>query len=71
VQLDATPSGLVAGNAYGWTVRQLSRSPYFRYGAWLDPQPNAVELAVRDIQGRKVRSLVSGPLVSAGPARGR
>jgi FlgD Ig-like domain/FG-GAP-like repeat/FG-GAP repeat len=110
-QIDATLSGLAPGNAYGWSVRQLSRSPYFRYGAWLNPQPNArdqwdirthsspvavepttrvtalemsapwpspargethvafalpragsADLAVRDVQGRLVRTLASGTL---------
>jgi hypothetical protein len=34
-------SGLKDGAVYGWKVRTLSRSPWFRYGAWISPQPNA------------------------------
>jgi FlgD Ig-like domain/FG-GAP-like repeat/FG-GAP repeat len=41
VAIDAAPAGLNAASAYAVKVRQLSRSPYFRYGAWLEPQANA------------------------------
>jgi hypothetical protein len=34
-------SGLAGGSVYGWKARVLSRSPWFRYGAWISPQPNA------------------------------
>jgi len=35
-----TAVALDAGAPYGWRVRTLSHSPYFRYGPWFEPQGN-------------------------------
>jgi len=65
VQIDATPSALVAGNAYGWTLRHISRSPYFRYGAWLNPQPNARgQWDVRTRSGTVAVDPTADPMIS-------
>lgn len=40
VLLSQAVTGLSAGSAYGWKTRVLSRSPWFRYGNWIAPQPN-------------------------------
>jgi hypothetical protein len=32
---------LISNSVYAWRVRPQSKSPYFRFGPWISPQPNA------------------------------
>jgi len=34
-------SGMTSGMPYSWRVRNRAKSPYFRFGPWISPQPNA------------------------------
>jgi len=34
-------SGMTSGMPYSWSVRNRAKSPYFRFGPWISPQPNA------------------------------
>jgi hypothetical protein len=38
--ISALVYGLDPNTVFGWKTRVLSRSPWFRYGAWTSPQPN-------------------------------
>jgi hypothetical protein len=41
ISLIGSVFGLQTSTPYGWQLRTLSRSPYFRFGAWVSPQLNA------------------------------